>query len=784
MPSLGREFKGELIMMKSMRIAFLFIIFSWNYSNAATTIFNIGNRNSSDAEFDQSGYSLDYYPLTQLVSQCPKELNLYNYTSQYFNFNLSSAQVSSDLMMVLIPAWSNGTGLLKIKLEIWNNNGNWVEIDSTYVNSKDSSYLEIPRGYLYSGSISMRLVAVSGTGGTNVVTWDQIKLYTIDQDIIFSLGTNNNNSSEFKQNSFTAVWTDAQTVAQFPKELNTTWWTTQYINFTLSSARSEKSAYFSFDTRWNDGSGTLTVAIDYWSGSTWVESRRVNLAKGYSNRIEIPSEHLKEGLNEMRLRAVSGTNGTAVIQWDQITLWQRTVMPEPMKEVLNEVVNTTLNYWLNSNVIHTSGLPLTAYKSTDRARFGYSNPTEWGHALQAWLVAAQFGKISNAEAVTKIQNALNSMLSLQADPSQFAYGLFYPYYTLVNPNGSNNAFPVNDGDARLPSGDCALLWGSIWVVEGWLKSIGEVSTAQLASQVRANMSFANCYYSNQSGHFFAHQINASTGQLSSSNWNVFSDEGGVVNFIAYLAGSINLAQYQQVHNYQLKSSSSWNGHTVDHAGYFNTAFVWPQRMFIGYPIEKNQKARQYLEYSFNPNFRAHLDWVSARNVQHMGFSDSMTQTSNGQAMVGGFVAPNLASVTQNNLPAHVPNPLKHVQPHGVMVPFLAYGSLDMTTLKKIFEHLLLLKNDSEGYWHDTGTYPYGFEVTASAYLDDTGYSGTDDGRNIFESLSQAYTLFPVAYALQKENGWSNFYDYAQQVDASYAQKVQDSLDYTFSNPKP
>ena len=222
-------------MIKSAYFALLLIVFSWSYGDAATTIFSVGTRNSSDAEFDQSGYSLNFNPLTQLVSQCPKELNLYNFTTQYFHFNLSSAQVSSDLMMVLIPAWSNAFGLLKVKLEIWNNNGSWVELDSTYVNKKDLSYLEIPRGYLYSGNISLRLIAISGTGGTNVITWDQIKLYTIDQDTIFSLGTNNASESEFKQSSFSSVWTDSQSVAQFPKELNTSWWSAQYINFTLKN---------------------------------------------------------------------------------------------------------------------------------------------------------------------------------------------------------------------------------------------------------------------------------------------------------------------------------------------------------------------------------------------------------------------------------------------------------------------------------------------------------------------------------------------------------------------
>ena len=45
--------------------------------------------------------------------------------------------------------------------------------------------------------------------------------------------------------------------------------------------------------------------------------------------------------------------------------------------LLTELFATHLNYFLSAEVITVSGLPLTAYKVGNRARYDWSNPTEW-----------------------------------------------------------------------------------------------------------------------------------------------------------------------------------------------------------------------------------------------------------------------------------------------------------------------------------------------------------------------------------------------------------------------
>lgn len=742
----------------------------------------IGQNDGSDLEFAQSNYQLDFNVNHQSSNNCAKELNLYNLTTQYFHFELNQNQLGSDLSINLSAAWSNSQGLLKVALEKWNQY-EWVPCGYTYLNQKYDGFLEIPRGLLYQGTNTFRLIAIEGTDQTNVITWDFIDIESLDQHIIFSVGSNDNSSAELNNGAFPAVWTVADGSSQFPKELNLSWWQHQYFHFNLTSPESEQSAYLSFDVAWNDGShGTILTAIDRWNGQDWQEIGQIELSVSRSGRIEIQPEYLIEGLNEYRLRAVSGSNGTSVVVWDQITLWQRFSLPQPMVKVLSQIVDATLNYWLSNDVIHSSGLPLTALKSTDRARFGYSNPTEWGYALQAWVVAAQFGKITVDQAITKIQTALNTMWTLQQDPTQFSHGLFFPYYTLVNHDGQDNIFPVADSDSRLPSGDCALLWGSINVVEGWLREQNS-NVADLAYQVKSNMSFRSCFFVDQNQNAsIAHQVDANTNQLSDSTWNIFSDEGGVVNFIAYLSDSITVDEYQSVHNFQNNDRVSWNGHSVEKGSYFNSAFTWPQRLFVGYPLSGGLYQRQYMEGSFIPNFRAHLDWVNAKQVDHMGFSDAMTQLDIGMPLVGNYVAPNLASRDDMTT-----NDIYHIQPHGAIVPFLASQWMEMGTLIKIYEHVLFLMTDHMGYWHDESNdpaLPFGFEVVASPYLNHDSYTGADDGRDIFESLSQSYVLFPAAYALQKVYGWNTFEDYArsgQNVD--YDLKVENSLQISYSNPK-
>ena len=76
------------------------------------------------------------------------------------------------------------------------------------------------------------------------------------------------------------------------------------------------------------------------------------------------------------------------IEGEKPSVEMGTYLTPEQYDVLDEKFRVHMNYFLSPEVISAGGLPLTAYKVGDRARFGYSNPTEWGYFIQAWIAAA------------------------------------------------------------------------------------------------------------------------------------------------------------------------------------------------------------------------------------------------------------------------------------------------------------------------------------------------------------------------------------------------------------
>jgi hypothetical protein len=150
----------------------------------------------------------------------------------------------------------------------------------------------------------------------------------------------------------------------------------------------------------------------------------------------------------------------------------------------------------------------------------------------------------------------------------------------------------------------------------------------------------------------------------------------------------------------------------------------------------------------------------------------MSQAENGKGLVGWiqgwFIPPNLAG--------RVGTTPRHAVPHALFVPFNALPDLPSETRARLIAEIMELKEDEAGYFHDSGAYPFGFEVIASPYKDDLDYQGADDGRNVFETLSEAYTLLSLFNALQLNEGGPTFYSFAAEVP-SYEEKVREVLQY-------
>ncbi len=136
----------------------------------------VGIADHSDLDFMQSNYVGTAFDLdTMTATSFPKELNLGWWITQSFYLSLEAAQASHNLLLTLDSHWNSGTGSLMIAADIYTNS-QWVGIGTAAVNSVVSGVITIPAARLHTGRNDFRIRAVSGSGGTETVTWDQITL--------------------------------------------------------------------------------------------------------------------------------------------------------------------------------------------------------------------------------------------------------------------------------------------------------------------------------------------------------------------------------------------------------------------------------------------------------------------------------------------------------------------------------------------------------------------------------------------------------------------------------
>lgn len=456
-------------------------------------------------------------------------------------------------------------------------------------------------------------------------------------------------------------------------------------------------------------------------------------------------------------------------------------------DLLDELFRVHVAYFLSSEVVTHFGFPMTAYKVGNRARFGYSNPTEWGYTWQSWIAAAERNVITQGEALIKLKQALSVLEQLQQDSGQSYRGFPYPFYKMTDPGGKDLPAPHRDPDPNVPSGDNALLYASLVILEGWARRVGDVELQELAARIRARMDF-RIFLSSTDGRclWLAHTLNALTGALSSSKWDIYADEGGVVAWIAFLSGAIDVEQYLRLTACQHRRRVSWTScvgetYIVEEGAWFNAMFTWGVRSLAGFPIgdfDAPESLRcPYSKKSLVPAVQAHLAYGDCIGIDHPAFSDAMSQAEDGRGLVGWlqdwFFPPNLARVVGARP--------RHAVPHALFVPFNALPDLPEETKTRLISEIVELKTDRAGYYHDIGPFGFGFEVLASPYADDVDYAGADDGRGVFETLSHAYIALSLFNALQLCEGRPTFVDFAREVPG-YEEALRIALRLLYPSP--
>merc|ERR1719316_2156953 len=72
--------------------------------------------------------------------------------------------------------------------------------------------------------------------------------------------------------------------------------------------------------------------------------------------------------------------------------------------------------------------------------------------------------------------------------------MFFPYYRMRGYETGEKQFPQRTFYAELPCGDDALLYASLMVVQGWLKTNGLNQEAEQCGQILGRMSFQKCIH--------------------------------------------------------------------------------------------------------------------------------------------------------------------------------------------------------------------------------------------------------------------------------------------------
>ncbi|OQW97513.1 MAG: hypothetical protein BWK77_01540 [Verrucomicrobia bacterium A1] len=219
----------------------------------------IGTNNASDGEFNQNGntYTNGVYDANRsFVWRFPKELGLNYWRTQDIAVAMTPTVMTQGMQLVLDPAWNNGAGALNVAVSLHNGEKQTL-LDTLPMIGTNPASVAIPANLLRTGTAKIRLTAVSATYDTYATTWDQIRIVTIPP-LNLVLGQKDGSELEFASSNYERVFNaDTMTVSQFPKELNTIWWTNQDIRVTLGATTADRGLRVHLDSMWADGLGLL-----------------------------------------------------------------------------------------------------------------------------------------------------------------------------------------------------------------------------------------------------------------------------------------------------------------------------------------------------------------------------------------------------------------------------------------------------------------------------------------------------------------------------------------------
>jgi hypothetical protein len=511
----------------------------------------------------------------------------------------------------------------------------------------------------------------------------------------------------------------------------------------------------------------------HWA-SDWREPKSAVLGCDLS-LFEVVADQFYPGEVEVELWLAGGSKASL----SDVLITTRASWAEAEVSFLDTILKDHFAFFNDpEEIVH--GLPLDALKKDNPRELTDSNPCEWGYAMEAWVIAVETGSMKAEDALKKLNVTFATLDTLQQDPNQFAHGLFYPYYSLLQKDTGKKQFPKRTDYAELPCGDDALFFASLMMVQGWLEAKSFKKEASQAAKILGRMDFSHCVRKtdcNAAGNGLSESssegkgdkfwsvpltVNADTMAKHPFNWNVFADEGGLVGMIVTLTGAVNDSQYESIVRQQHRYSpcSHWEGITVGHSAFFNSVFTLPTRSMLGFgTLFASPYYHEFSVRSVLPAFRAYQKLKRKLGVDYMGPSDAMSMMP--KAHPGKFYGsyaywpPNNMydcrkgkSTMENQCTwckgiqyEGLDDAFDMIVPHGNMASFLVAAMMEKSQLTAWIEDTKRLVTD----WSEIYRPGYGLEVLAPAKRTPRGgkFDGAYNGRGIYESLSHGYVVLSM-----------------------------------------
>lgn len=151
--------------------------------------------------------------------------------------------------------------------------------------------------------------------------------------VSYSLGVDDASDAEFLSGGF-APSVDLDTLndaSSFPKEINLYNWDVQYIRFEIQDPIDFEELSILIDVAWNNGSGVLQLELSILNNGEWQVIDSGDVSNTQDLELTIPAAQLTPGVQELRLRAIDGVEGTSVIAYDQIVIMSKGSHPTTPK---------------------------------------------------------------------------------------------------------------------------------------------------------------------------------------------------------------------------------------------------------------------------------------------------------------------------------------------------------------------------------------------------------------------------------------------------------------------